>query len=106
MKQQQRFPPTAFPSTTIRTSWRRRTLAWPQHCTPSACDTFGATASRWTNGRGFSDLPPDHPHAKAIATAYVYGLVQGNPDGTFRPDDPINRAEVAKLVALLLKLRE
>jgi hypothetical protein len=36
----------------------------------------------------------------------VYGLVQGNPDGTFRPDDPINRAEVAKLVALLLKLRE
>lgn len=53
----------------------------------------------------FTDIPANHPYAKAIATAYIYGLVQGNPDGTFRPDDPINRAEVAKLVGLLLELR-
>ncbi|MFA5273524.1 MAG: FG-GAP-like repeat-containing protein [Candidatus Peribacter sp.] len=55
----------------------------------------------------FSDFPPDHPYAKAIATAAFYGLIggdtddQGNPLNTFRPDAPITRAEVAKIIALV-----
>jgi hypothetical protein len=53
----------------------------------------------------FSDVPGTHPYAGAIATAAFYGLVQGNPDGTFRPDAPVNRAEVAKLIATLHELR-
>ena len=55
----------------------------------------------------FSDLGADHEYAAAIELAYFYGVVSGdtdadgNPQGTIRPDDPINRAEVAKMVSIL-----
>ena len=55
----------------------------------------------------FSDVPNDHPYAHAIATASFYGLItgdtnaDGNALGTFRPDAPITRAEVAKVIALV-----
>lgn len=60
----------------------------------------------------FTDLPDTHPYAKSIATASLYGLISGdtgsdgNTLGTVRPDDTINRAEVAKTIALLQKLFE
>jgi len=55
----------------------------------------------------FSDVPPGHLHASAIATAAFYGLIggdtdaQGIPLNTFRPDAPITRAEVAKIIAVI-----
>lgn len=55
----------------------------------------------------FSDLPTSHPHYKAILTAYQIGIIsgdtdaQGNPTGTVRPDDTINRAELAKILTIL-----
>ncbi|MBP9750440.1 MAG: S-layer homology domain-containing protein [Candidatus Peribacteraceae bacterium] len=51
----------------------------------------------------YSDVDPDSPDAAAIATATALGIVSGD-DGkdTFRPDAPINRAEVAKIIALAL----
>lgn len=58
----------------------------------------------------FSDVPADHRHAAAIATAALLGLVTGDTDstgsplGTFRPNDTINRAEVAKIMALAKEL--
>ena len=53
----------------------------------------------------FSDVPANHPYASAIATAAFYGLVTGDDaSNTFRPDDPINRAEVAKIAALVKEL--
>ena len=60
----------------------------------------------------FSDVQVKHPHSNAIATATFYGLVtgdmdrDGNPTGAFRPDDPINRAEVAKIIALVKEVIE
>ncbi len=54
----------------------------------------------------FADVPADHRHSAAIALAAFYGFVQGDTDAdghalnTFRPNDPINRAEVAKIIAL------
>ncbi|MDD5025921.1 MAG: S-layer homology domain-containing protein [Candidatus Peribacteraceae bacterium] len=60
----------------------------------------------------FSDLSNDHPYAPAIVVATTYGLVSGdmdasgNPLNTFRPDEPINRAEVAKIIALVKELLE
>jgi S-layer homology domain len=45
-----------------------------------------------------------------VAAAQFYGLIQGDasqvgkPLNTFRPNDPINRAEVAKIIALSRKL--
>ncbi len=48
---------------------------------------------------GYDDVPPDSPFADAIAAATALGIVSGD-DGTnrFRPDDPINRAEAAKMI--------
>jgi len=58
----------------------------------------------------FSDVPANHPNAFAIATAAFYGLISGDKDAsgnalhTFRPDEPINRAEAAKIIAVALEL--
>ncbi|MFN7160957.1 MAG: S-layer homology domain-containing protein [Candidatus Gracilibacteria bacterium] len=49
----------------------------------------------------FSDVPSDH-----FAHDYIYelvdmGVVSGNPDGTFRPNAYLNRAEMAKIATKL-----
>jgi hypothetical protein len=58
----------------------------------------------------FEDVTENTPYAKAITTAFAYGLVSGDLDADgkplnrFRPDDPINRAEVSKIIALTKEL--
>jgi hypothetical protein len=47
----------------------------------------------------FADTGIDHPAAKEICMAMRSGLVTGYKDGTFRPNQPINFAEAAKLLA-------
>jgi len=55
----------------------------------------------------YRDLPASHPNANAIGTATWYGLIQGDtdddgkPTGMIRPDAQINRAEVAKIIAIV-----
>jgi hypothetical protein len=57
----------------------------------------------------FRDVSAADPHAAAIATAQALGIVGGDadpagkPTGLFRPDAPVNRAEVAKIVVLARK---
>lgn len=46
----------------------------------------------------FQDIPSDHPNAEAIAYLQTWGIVQGYPDGTFRPKALINRAEFTKIL--------
>lgn len=50
----------------------------------------------------FSDVPPHAWFAKHVANGLALGLLEGYPDGTFRPAQPITRAEAAKLVYLLM----
>ncbi len=40
-----------------------------------------------------------------VAAGIKAGLINGYPDNTFRPDDPIDRAQMAKLLAGVLKLK-
>jgi len=47
----------------------------------------------------FTDISPGAWHAEYIAIAYSYGLVQGFPDGTFRPDAAITREQFAAVLA-------
>lgn len=55
----------------------------------------------------YEDVPADSPHAAAIATATRLGIVSGDDGlGTFRPDQPVNRAEVAKMVLLVLDVAQ
>lgn len=51
----------------------------------------------WADGKTFGDVHPAHPYANAIETAALDGLIDAG--GNFRPDAPINRAELAKMVA-------
>lgn len=46
----------------------------------------------------FTDVPADHPNAEAIEYVRQQGIVEGYEDGTFRPDQSINRAEFIKIV--------
>lgn len=60
-------------------------------------------------GNLYSDLPARYPYRTAILSATIQGLITGDTDedgkrlGTFRPSDPINRAEVAKIIALIME---
>ncbi len=45
-----------------------------------------------------SDVPATHPHADAITYVQRAGVVDGYPDGTYRPDADINRVEFLKIL--------
>jgi hypothetical protein len=55
----------------------------------------------------FADLPSNHPYARALSTAIMYGLIEGDTDTlglplhTVRPDDRMNRAEASKVISLM-----
>lgn len=46
----------------------------------------------------FPDVDKTDPYAPYILKAYALGIINGNPDGTFKPDAQINRAEVLKIL--------
>lgn len=50
---------------------------------------------------GFSDVPPDHPFAGAIAWAVSEGVTTGYPDGTFRGGASVQRQAVVAWLARL-----
>jgi len=49
----------------------------------------------------FSDVLPHNWHFYYVAWAYDAGLVSGLPDGTFRPNQPITRQEIAAMLSRL-----
>jgi hypothetical protein len=54
---------------------------------------------RWTDETDiFHDVSIDAPQATAIAYAKEHAIISGYPDGTFRPHNPINRAEFTKII--------
>ena len=55
----------------------------------------------WPEAEGasaFSDVPAGHWAAAPIACAAEQGWISGYPDGSFRPDSPISRAEAVKIL--------
>jgi hypothetical protein len=46
----------------------------------------------------FLDVSPDSPHNEDIGYAVEYGVVSGFWDGTYRPDDPVTRQQMASFV--------
>ena len=46
----------------------------------------------------FSDVPDDHTHAEGIAWSSEAGLVEGFPDGTFRPAASLSRGQLASIL--------
>lgn len=52
----------------------------------------------------FQDVPTNRWAAQDIEFLYQKGLIHGDDTGNFRPDAPITRAEVASLIARILRL--
>ncbi|PZD94593.1 hypothetical protein DNH61_16635 [Paenibacillus sambharensis] len=46
----------------------------------------------------YLDVPESHPFYNEIAAASTHGFTGGLPDGTFRPDAPVSRAETAVML--------
>lgn len=46
----------------------------------------------------FPDVAKNHPHAEAIEYIQSTKIVSGYPDGSYRPDQAINRAEFTKII--------
>jgi len=63
---------------------------------------------QWPTGQMFTDVTVRTPYAGAVETAAREGLVEGRKDADgkplnlFGPNDPINRAEMAKLLVTLI----
>jgi len=51
-----------------------------------------------TNPKSFTDVPKSHMFQREIGIASDMGLAGGFPDGSFRPDEPISRAETAAML--------
>lgn len=50
------------------------------------------------DGPALSDVPKSSWFVDYVCTARKRGIISGYPDGTFKPDQPINTAEAAKIV--------
>ncbi len=56
------------------------------------------------NTASFSDVSTDNSHAGAIAGLAAGGVTSGYGDGTFRPGEPVTRAQMASFLAKALGL--
>lgn len=50
----------------------------------------------------FDDVSTSHPFYRYVETAVKQGLITGYTDGSFKPDAPVSRAQVAKIVVKAL----
>lgn len=58
-----------------------------------------------TKGNVFTDVNQDHKNYKAIKFLKDKKIINGNPDGSFKPNDKVNRAEIAKMITIALQYK-
>lgn len=68
--------------------------------------TDEARAKYTTTDNSFSDIKAGEWYTKAIATLENANIIGGYPDGTFKPNAPITRAEMATIIAKFANLDE
>lgn len=54
------------------------------------------------NAASFSDVPSDYWAANAIADLASRSIIGGYPDGSFKPENPVTRAEFSKMILLTM----
>lgn len=52
----------------------------------------------------FTDIDANHPYLPAIRYLKQHGVINGYPDGSFRPEQEVNRAEALKFLTLSEKI--
>ncbi|WP_240546136.1 X2-like carbohydrate binding domain-containing protein [Paenibacillus artemisiicola] len=60
-----------------------------------------APSAGGTAGKAYKDVKPGHWAAAAIAKATAAGLMSGYGDGSFKPEQPVSRAEMAAIAVRL-----
>ena len=63
--------------------------------------SHGIDVSESDASQCFPDIPQDAWFSRYVCRAKKDGIVQGNPDGLFHPDRPVNNAEATKILATL-----
>ncbi len=72
-----------------------------------ACTLLWQTQIALAQTQSFSDVPKGHPAYDAVEYLKTQGIIGGYPDGTYRPDKKVNRAEAVKIIAApLVKAEE
>ena len=61
---------------------------------------LGGYDENYYYGTSFPDITPSNWFANIIAYAKTQGIASGYEDGTFRPENPVTRAEAAKLLVV------
>jgi hypothetical protein len=56
-------------------------------------------------GQEFPDVEGSK-YEEAVEFLSAYGVVNGFPDGTFKPDDPVTRAQISKMITIVLGFEE
>lgn len=51
----------------------------------------------------YPDVPSLHVNYNAVGMLSAFGVIKGYPDGTFKPENPINRAELTKMVVAMME---
>ncbi|MCD8066129.1 MAG: S-layer homology domain-containing protein [Oscillospiraceae bacterium] len=68
--------------------------------------TDEARSTYWSQTNPYSDVANDAWYNNAISTLTNLGILDGDPDGKFRPNDPITRAEFVKIAVSFFELAE
>ena len=68
-------------------------LYFGAHNFGNGAQIYTATLTTTVTGT-FSDVPPDHWAISFIEALYAAGLTPGYPDGTYRPENQVTRAEM------------
>ncbi len=96
-------PPT---TTTTRATTTTTTVTSPPPVTTTTARVPPPPATTTTTQppqvATFSDVPSDYVFAGQIYALVSRGVIGGYPDGTYRPDDPVTRAQFAKIIVLAL----
>ena len=69
-------------------------------------DYYFATRIHWYAEQSFADVSPGMQFFPYIEAIYAEGITTGYGDGTYRPDDPVNRGQMAAFIARALDLPE
>lgn len=67
---------------------------------------LGDTTEKTAENIKFSDLNETHPAYEGIQKLVEAGIVSGYPDGTFKPDGDITRAELVKIANMVFEYTE
>lgn len=66
----------------------------------TATDTTSGTMQTTASTQAFSDVSPSNPEYTALQYLKDHGVIGGYSDGTFKPDQTVNRAEALKIILL------